>query len=411
MPRREKLTKRVIDAADPRPTRYTLWDTQLPGFGCIVAPNGRKTFVVRYRPRGKARPAPKRFISIGRFGLITADEARNRAAQILAAASRGQDPALESRQAASALTVSECAAEFLKKHVEPKRRPSTSSSYRYVLEKHVLPRLGTRLITSLTRNDLAALHHSLRRSPAAANRTLAIVSSMFRWAERQGHVPDGMNPASRIDHFRTVARERYLSPDEMVRLGLALKEAETVGIPFVVDESQPNAKHAPKPENRRTRLDMHVTSSIRLLLLTGCRLREILNLQWDHVDLAHGVLSIPITKTGRKTVLLGAAAVAIFAALPKMGPWVFPGLDGERPRTGLTRPWQLVRMRAGLGDVRLHDLRHSFASVCADAELSLVMIGKLLGHSQPATTARYAHLSDDLFVRPLIASLLKSPRQ
>jgi integrase len=187
---------------------------------------------------------------------------------------------------------------------------------------------------------------------------------------------------------------------EFARLGAAIREAETIGIEWTVDASKPTSKHVPKqPENRRSIISPHAAAALRLLLFTGARLREILHLRWEHVDLSRGMLFLPDSKTGRKTIVLSSAAVAIFQELAKpnlkVSEFVIAGDDPERPRSDLKRPWALVSARAKLKGVRLHDLRHSFASIGAGSGMGLPLLGKLLGHADAATTARYAHLDAD----------------
>jgi integrase len=228
-----------------------------------------------------------------------------------------------------------------------------------------------------------------------ANYTVALLASLFSWAGRRGLAPEGLNPARAIDRFEEDARERFLSSDEFAKLGAALREAETLGIPYDVDESRPTAKHAPKPENRLVIVAPDAVAAIRLLMFTGCRLREILNLGWQDVDFERGILLLRDSKTGRKTVVLGTAALEVLSRLPRVGEHVFPGADARKPRADLKRPWAVIKRRAGLTGLRIHDLRHSFASVGAGAGLGLPIIGRLLGHAQPISTARYAHLADD----------------
>jgi integrase len=228
-----------------------------------------------------------------------------------------------------------------------------------------------------------------------ANRSIALLSAMYSWVGRLGLVSDDFNPTRRVYKFRESRRERLLSREEFARLGATLREAETVGIPYEVDEGRPTAKHAPKPENRRVLVAPDAVAAILLLLLTGCRLREILNLQWTEVDFERNLLLLRDSKTGPKTVIIGDAATMVLAELPKVSQFVFPGATGEKPRSDLKRPWSTICRRAKLNYFRLHDLRHSFASVGVGAGLGLPILGKLLGHTQPSTTARYAHLADD----------------
>ncbi|WP_173861862.1 site-specific integrase [Notoacmeibacter marinus] len=183
--------------------------------------------------------------------------------------------------------------------------------------------------------------------------------------------------------------------DEMQRLGDALREAETVGLPWNFNEGK-KAKHRPvKDENRREVISPFAVAAIRLLMLTGCRAGEILALRWSEVDFERGVLNLPDSKTGAKKVLLGAPALEVLSDLPRMGDYVIAGALPNKPRSDLKRPWERITRHAGLKDVRLHDLRHSFASVGAGAGMGLATVGKLLGHASPAMTARYAHLADD----------------
>ncbi len=280
-------------------------------------------------------------------------------------------------------------------HVAAKRKPKTLSSYSHALERHIIPSLGKLSLLDVTRSDVSKLHLSLTSTPYMGNYVVTVLGALYGWADRQGIVPDGYNPARRIDKFREQRRERFLTREEFARLGAALREAETCGIPYAVDDSKPTAKHAAKPENRRVVVPPDAVAAIRLLMLTGCRLREILNLRWREVDFERGLLLLPDSKTGRKTVVLGPPALAILSSLPRASVYVFPGADADKPRSDLKRPWAAIKRRVGLQGLRLHDLRHSYASVAAGAGFGLPIIGRLLGHSQPATTQRYAHLADN----------------
>jgi integrase len=195
------------------------------------------------------------------------------------------------------------------------------------------------------------------------------------------------------------ATDRFLTASELERLGAALREGETTGLPWHVDPLKAGAKHIPKEDKRLTKISPQAAAAIRLLLFTGCRLGEILRLRWADADLERGLLFLPDSKTGRKTVVLNAPAAAILAELPRIGVYVIAGdnagREDEKPRSDLKRPWTAVRKRAKLEGVRIHDLRHTHASFGAAGGLGLPIIGKLLGHKQAATTARYAHLDND----------------
>ena len=224
---------------------------------------------------------------------------------------------------------------------------------------------------------------------------LAITASMFGFAEKRGLVPKGTNPVDGIERYRETSRERYLSTAELSRLGETLRLAETSGLPWRSDPNKPASKHLPAPENRTTLLSPETTLAFRLLLFTGARLREILHLEWRFVDLERGLIFLPDSKTGRKTLVLSTPVLEMLRKAQRSGPFVIPGMGADRPRSDLKKPWLAIQRHAGLEGVRLHDLRHTFASVGAGASLGLPVVGKLLGHSQPATTARYAHLDAD----------------
>jgi integrase len=249
------------------------------------------------------------------------------------------------------------------------------------------------------------MHRTIgRQHPSTANRAVVLLSHFFGWAVDRGRAARGSeNPARGVKKFKEQGRERYLTSKELRRLGEALREAETSGIEWRPDETKATAKHAPKRrDSRLVKLGVHAAAALRLLLLTGARLREILHLEWSHVDMERGMLFLPDSKTGRKMIVLGLPAIDVLADLakerdarPTGSRFVICGDDPERPRADLKRPWRLISKHANLEGVRLHDLRHSFASFGAGFGMGLPIIGRLLGHVDPATTARYAHLDAD----------------
>jgi integrase len=251
----------------------------------------------------------------------------------------------------------------------------------------------------VTPGAVDGLHRKLgKKTPVTANRVVVALSGVYAFAMRRRLIADGINPARGIEKFREQSHERYLSTDELGRLGHAMRlgETEGAGLPWLREPGRAS-KHDRKPDNRKSLLSPHVTAAIRLLLFTGCRLREILGLRWSEVDLARGLLLLPDSKTGRKTVVLNAPAMRVLADVPRISDceFVILGDDPKRPRADLAKPWHLIRNHAGLADVRLHDLRHTHASIGAGAGLGLPIIGKLLGHKHADTTAKYAHLDDD----------------
>jgi integrase len=389
-----RITKRTVDALRPQASEYAVWDAKLPGFGVRVRPSGAMSYVVVYRA-GSGRGAPVRRYTIASVGKTAPEAARRRAQAILGAVAHGQDPAGEKATEGGTLTISALSDRFMSEHVEQKRKPGTAVFYRHLLDKVIRPQLGATKADKLTRAQVARLHGSLRETPFQANRVLAVIGSMYAFAARCGVVPEGLNPARCIEQFKEHRRERFLTGEELVRLGSAIREAETKGIPWDVDEGGPKAKHLPKATNRFTRIGSSAAAAIRLLLFTGCRLREILHLKWEQVDLERGLLFLPDSKTSRKTVILNAPALAVLSGLDRIGPYVVPGDDPEKPRADLKRPWDAVAKRARLSGVRLHDLRHTYASFGAGGGLGLPIIGRLLGHTQASTTQRYAHLDAD----------------
>jgi integrase len=393
-----RITKRLVDSLTPARAEYFVWDSKLVGFGLRVQPTGVMTYVAKYRA-GSGRGAPTRRLTLGRVGTLTPDEAATLARRVLGAVAHGADPAAAKAADRRASTLNELAALFLADHVEAKRKPATADHYRHILNKLVLPELGNRKADKVTPADVARLHARLRDRPYLANRVIAVVGSLYSFAGRRRLLPVGLNPARGLDKYPEKGRERFLTAAELMRLGETVREAETTGIPWEIDATKPTVKHVPKEKNRRTVIGVHAAATIRLLILTGARLREILHLHWEHVDLERGLLFLPDSKTGKKAIVLNAPALSVLASLPRVGAFVIAGADAgtadEKPRADLNRPWRAVAKRAGLDGVRIHDLRHTHASFGAGAGLGLPIIGKLLGHTKASTTQRYAHLDTD----------------
>lgn len=369
-----RITKRVVDALKPGDVA---WEH---GFGVKRHADGTASYLLDYRI-GRRR----RRLTIGTHGAPwTVDTARQRANRLLHGLADGADPLALKTATRAAPTVRELAERFMKEHVEAKRKASTATLYRGIVTKVVVPTLGRHALADVTRADVAALHHRLRRTRSHANRTVLVLSKMFNLAERWGLRPDGSNPCRHVERYPEQARQRYLSTDEFKRLGEALAAAERGPVPV---------RSEPEP----IRLSPMALAAIRLLVYTGARRGEILTLKWEHVDLERGVLTLPTSKTGFKVVHLNAPAIAVLAALPRVvgNPYILPGLRQGQHLVNATATWHAVRALAGIKDVRLHDLRHSLASIGAGAGLSLHLIGGLLGHTQAQTTQRYAHLSAD----------------
>ena len=369
---REKITKRSVDALRVASdgAEAVIWDTEVKGFGVRVQRGGSKSYIVHYRA-GTGRGAPLRKVTLGKHGSPwTPDTARREAKRLLGLVEVGFDPGADKLARQEAPTVSELAERFLAEHADAKRKASTAAEYRRLVDRIILPALGKRKVADVTRQDLAKLHHGLRQTPYQANRLLAVLGKMFNLAERWALRPDGSNPCRHVERFGERKRERMLSPAELGRLGEAL------------------SAHAGSP---------YTAAAVKLLVFTGARLSEVLSLRWDWIDFDRGEARLPDSKTGAKTLHLPPPALAVLAELPRLdaNPHVIVGHKAGAAMVNLEKPWRAIRKTAGLDDVRLHDLRHAFASVAASSGMGLPIIGKMLGHTQAQTTNRYAHLASD----------------
>lgn len=367
-----KITKKLVDSLRPDPAKdYWHWDAELPGFGVRVWPSGRKVYVAQYRAQGRTRR-----VSLGTHGAVTPEQARKEALKVLADVAKGADPAEVRDQGRQAPTMKDLAARYLAEHAQAKKKPASIFRDARLIERFILPALGSKRVEAVSRADVARLHHKIgQETPIQANRTLAVLSKMMTLAVRWGLRNDAEgNPCRHVERFKENKRERYLSAEELARLGAVLAQAETRG------QENPAA-----------------VAALRLLLLTGARLGEILGLRWEWVDLERGCIFLPDSKTGRKAIPLGRHAMELLHGLPRAAgnPHVFPGLKLGAHLQDLNGPWRRVRAAADLDGVRLHDLRHTWASLGAASGLSLPLIGAVLGHLEPSTTARYSHLAND----------------
>lgn len=393
-----KITKRLADQVKANRGRLYVFDTELTGFGLMVTPGGVKSFFVQYRTAG-GRTGQKRRVALGRYGTLTVDGARTLARKTLAAVAHGADPAMDRNARKEAPTVATFGNEYLA-DVRTRRKETTAGEYVRLWQKHVEPAMGRKLVADVATTHVAALHRALRETPYVANRVLAVVGAFFTYAERQGVRAVRTNPARSVEPFPEKARERFLTPEETVRLGSALKRAEQRGLPPWRDRrraTSETAKHRPKRAGEPIRANPFGVAAIRFLILTGWRESEALSLRWTDVDLSRGLAFLADTKTGRSSRVMLAPVRLLLAELPRLrgSPYVFPGRSPDLPLVNVNALWYAVRHAAKLDDVRLHDLRHNFASVAAAGGVALLVIGKLLGHKNTATTAKYAHLGDD----------------
>ena len=368
------LTGRTVDSLSGGGRDVIFWDPALTGFGLRVYPSGAKVFLAQGRGPGGG----SRRVTLGRHGAISVDEARRQAALVLARIGSGTAPAPGAAREGpgrAGPTLADLAERYLREHVAARCKASTARGYRKVIRRHLLPALGEVPIAALAREHVAELHHRLRATPAAANEAVSVLSRMLNRAEAWDLLPAGTNPCRFVARYRTRRPERFLTGEEFRRLGAALDALEAQG-----------------------RIPAHPAAALRLLMLTGCRSGEILTLRWDEVHLRPRELRLRDSKTGPRVIPLSPSAVAVLKRVPRAAgnPWVIAGRKPGTHLSHLSYYWYRVRERAGVDDgVRVHDLRHSFASRALALGESLSMIGKLLGHTKIQTTARYAHLARD----------------
>lgn len=390
MNRSEKLTQTVVEKAAPAAVRYAILDTEIPGFKLVVAPSGRRSFVYRYRVGG-GRAATVREPKIGDAPAMKAEAARRIAKDWSAQVRLGRDPSGDRQEARKAPTMGEAFDRYMSDHAAVRKKASSAAEDERLIRCYLREAFGRKKVAAVTRADVAGFHRSLAGKPYRANRAVALLSKLFNLCETWGWRPDGSNPVRHVGKFAEKKRKRFLSGAELARLGETLRCAERDG--FVTLP----AKEGVREKTAQAPVSWAAVAAIRLLILTGARRGEILGLRWDWIDVAAGRAHLPDSKTGDKVLILPPPALAVLAALRRVdgNPHVIPGGKAGAPLVNLKDPWLAVREAAGLEDVRLHDLRHSFASVGAAGGLSLHTLGGLLGHSQPSTTARYAHLADD----------------
>ena len=360
------LTKRIVDrlAVDDKDALF--WDRELPGFGLRVYPSGAKVYVVQTRCAGRSKR-----VTVGRHGDVSPDQARKEAARIIARIKAGEAPIPLAPKAHP--TMVELAERYQREHVAMRCRPATVAHYGIMLAKHIVPALGEIKVAEVERKHILAFQYELREKPTVANRALDMLIKMFNLAEAWELRPPGKNPCRFVRRYKVQPQhERFLTSEELHRLGCALDAA---------------------PAERLA--SRHGAAAIRLLVLTGCRRNEILGLRWEDVDFEAGELRLRDTKTGARVVPLTPPAAEVLEDLPRVpgNPWVIPGKKRGTHQRNINDSWDRIRRRAGLAGVRLHDLRHSFASRALAMGESLSMIAKLLGHTQVQTKACSQSLS------------------
>jgi integrase len=373
----QRITKTIVDGLKPG---AIIFDDRVIGFG-VRCQRAAKVYVVKTRVRGR-----QCWLTIGKHGAPwTVDSARAKARGLLGEIASGGDPAALRDHEKAAGSFAEFSAKYLAEYAATKKKPRSAASDRTNLELNILPTLGGRRLVDIDRRDILKLHHDLREKPGAANRCLSLLSKMFNLAELWGLRQDGSNPVRHIDRFPERKIERFLSSAEMAAIGTVLKRAET--------ERLRKRKGAAEAGGENP----YLIAAIRLLALSGARRSEILTAKWEYFDRERAVLWLPDSKSGAKAVPLGAPALEVLNALPRIdgNPYILPGHVRGQHLANIDDFWRAVRKAAKIGSCRVHDLRHSFASVGAASGDSLLLLGKLLGHAQPQTTARYSHLAAD----------------
>jgi integrase len=385
----DKLTQKIIDKLKhPAAGNRILYDSEIPGFGVRITSAGVLSFILNYRVHGRERRC-----TIGRYPELTATAARERALQLRGRILDGHDPLEERKQDRTQPTLGELATEYLERYAEKNKRPSSVRNDKAMIDGIVRPRLGALRLKAVGSRDIEALHASLKTTPYQANRVLALLSKMFSLAIEWGWTAE--NPAKGVQRFHEDRRERWLSTEELQRFTAALDAYK----------------------------DQDAANALRLLLLTGARAGEVLKATWSEIDLERGVWTKPSHHTKQKKIEhipLSPPALELLKAMKPRGATgpLFIGRDGSKARVSLKRPWIQACKAAGLTveitkegkrltkegkhklltrykpTIRKHDLRHSYASHLVSNGVSLQIVGKLLGHTQPQTTQRYAHLSD-----------------
>ena len=369
----QKLTAELIEELAPNGKDQAVSDTLVPGLSLRVTPAGQKLFIAKARVGGKLSK-----VTLGIFPAMSLSAARRDARPALDAIRQGRDPAREkaARQKTiddGALTIKGLADRWLTDQVRVKRKPRTVADYEKIFEQHINPALGHLPVQAISWADVNTFHGSMARTPRRANYVVSTLRACLTYAEKIGLRQTLTNPCRGIEFFREKARERFLSEVEIAQAGEAIETVEREG-----------------------RIGPHGAAGLRLALFTGARSGEVTAIEWSHIDWQRRIIRLPDSKTNEpRTIHLGEAAVEVLKKLPRVGRFVIAGAKADEPYKNLGRAWIIARAYARLDDVRLHDLRHSYASLAAGRGVSLQMIGKLLGHKVPATTARYAHLARD----------------
>lgn len=384
-----KITARSVNNLLPDPSKpLFLWDTDLKGFGLKVTPKGKKIYIIQYRLES-TQLSPTRF-TIGKHGTFSPDEARQAAKEQLAKASLGEDPAEEKRKRKKDISIASLLDLYLEKGCAHKKQSSITRDIS-AIERHIKPTIGSKRLNRLTRGDIEDMMGDIaagktaktektgfrglarvRGGAGTANRALSTLSAALTYAVR--HEMRLNNPAQGVKAYKVITRQaRFLSKDELVCLAAAFRQAEDNGeYPYAI-------------------------AALRILLMSGRRRNEVMLLRWEYVDLENNCFRVPDSKTGAATLYVGQAVIELLKALPRIegNPWVIPSAKAEGPFKGIQKVWERVRKVANLEDVRIHDLRHNFASFAVAEGFDIYLLSKVLNHKDIRMTTKYAHFSDN----------------
>jgi len=365
--KKAKLTKTIIDNTGPGEVDVWLWDTELPGFGVRIQPSGRKTYTVRYRAKDTNT---QRKMTVARCADMPPDRARDLARKAFAAVAEGRDPVADQRRKIiDAKTVESMQERYMNEHAKPFKKEASADLDEKNWRIHILPVLGKKLVREVSKADILTLHGSLSTKPATANQCLALLSKAFNLAEDWEWRDRLTNPCHKVKKYEVTERELILTLAQIKTLNSTLTT--------MVDEND---------------ITQEFANLVRLLLLTGCRLREIMHAKREWVDETRRLLLLPDSKVGQRKIALSPQCMAIIATIPKANEWLIPGRIHGEPMITPYSVWKKVKKRARLPDeLRMHDLRHSAGSLGHMAGLSQKEIAIMLGHKQLSTTERYLH--------------------
>lgn len=368
-----KLTKTIVDAAQPQSNAVELRDTVVPGFLCKVTPTGRKVFMLQYRTNSGVRRKP----ALGQFGELTVEQARSLAQDWLAEVRHGHDPGQDKAKARKAPTVKELCTRFMEDHSRLHNKPSTQRSYQYQVDHFIVPGFGSKKVHEVMRQDITALMKRMEKSPTQANRVLGCVRKMFNLAELWGYRPDGSNPCRHVPKYPEKGSTRLITDEQMVKLFTYLNKAE--------------AEYLEHP--------IHLLA-IRLQFEFAARMSEILSLQWDWLDLPNGRVVWPDSKTGDMSKPISAEAHRLLEKAPHYGdsPYVCPAIqDHSKPLNPGTyyHAWRRILARAAVPKVGTHGIRHRSTTDIANSGVPVKVGMALTAHKTVAMFMRYVHTEDD----------------